>query len=337
MISVIVEPPAIVAYSSNDTPVLHTGQLKAARLSLPIKSDRSLIIAEEIENSVAQTPLSPEQQPSLAVTQHQGTFTLAQNPQTAGRAPSLQPTPSSPEETPFQPQRVPLQPLQETEQIYGSTPSITVLTPSAYGKFFGQASVGLGLQSRARFTNKADGVAGVSIGVGNPQQAVGLDIGLNVVDLDSFTDGTLSVKLHRRLPDDLAIAVGVNNAIRLGNTDGGSSGYGVVTKMFRLQDTVDKPWSRLYLSAGVGGGQFRSESDVNNRIDSLGVFGSAAVRVAQPVSAIAEWTGQDLTLGLSITPFRNLPLVITPAVTDITGNAGDGTRFILGIGYGASF
>ncbi|MBO1349159.1 MAG: hypothetical protein EBE86_018005 [Hormoscilla sp. GUM202] len=53
--------------------------------------------------------------------------------------------------------------------------------------------------------------------------------------------------------------------------------------------------------------------------------------------AIAEWTGQDLTVGISVVPFQNLPLVITPAVTDITGNAGDGSRFILGIGYGFSF
>ncbi|WNN91672.1 hypothetical protein [Gloeocapsopsis dulcis] len=35
--------------------------------------------------------------------------------------------------------------------------------------------------------------------------------------------------------------------------------------------------------------------------------------------------------------FSTTPLVITPAIADVTGNAGDGTRFILGVGYAISF
>jgi hypothetical protein len=61
------------------------------------------------------------------------------------------------------------------------------------------------------------------------------------------------------------------------------------------------------------------------------------LRVAEPVNLIAEWTGQDLNLGVSIVPFREIPLVITPALADVTNNAGDGARFVLGIGYGFSF
>ncbi|MBC6417649.1 MAG: hypothetical protein GDA44_02060 [Prochloron sp. SP5CPC1] len=95
--------------------------------------------------------------------------------------------------------------------------------------------------------------------------------------------------------------------------------------------------STIHLSLGLGGGQFRSESDIVNEQDSLGVFTSVAVRLAEPVSAILEWTGQDMTLGFSYVPFRNLPLTLVPAITDITGSAGDGTRFIFGIGYGFSF
>jgi hypothetical protein len=68
----------------------------------------------------------------------------------------------------------------------------------------------------------------------------------------------------------------------------------------------------------------------------INVFGSVGVRVARPVSAILEWTGQDLAAGVSIAPFDNFPLVITPAVRDITG-AGDGARFILGAGVALNF
>ncbi|WP_016948994.1 hypothetical protein [Anabaena sp. PCC 7108] len=244
--------------------------------------------------------------------------------------------PSYPEQKPFKPQKLPLV-LEKNKTQLLSSPSITMLTPSAYGKSWGRASIAVGFQSRARFTDKADGVLGVGIGLGDANKSVGLDVNIGIVDLDSFQDGNISFKLHRRLPNDLAVAVGVKNFVTFGDTDGGTSGYGVITKMFRLQDSDSKPFSRLYVSAGVGGGQFRSESDINKNIDTVGVFGSAAMQVAKPVSAIIEWSGQDLGLGLSVTPFPKIPLVITPGISDITGNAGDGSRFILGVGYSISF
>lgn len=261
--------------------------------------------------------------------------TTEQTSQPAGQQP-LQIEPAYPEQKPFQPQKIPaFFRRKKTSQL--TSPGITIQTPSAFGKSWGSASIGLGLQSRTRFTDTADGVIGFGIGLGDAQKSVGLDINVGIVDLNNLQDGTVSFKFHRRLPEDFAVAFGVKNFVTFGETDGGTSAYGVVTKMFRLQDSDRKSFSRLYVSAGIGGGQYRSESDIQNNIDSLGVFGSVALRVAQPVNAIAEWTGQDLTLGLSITPFKNTSLVITPAVTDITGNAGDGSRFIFGIGYGVSF
>jgi hypothetical protein len=256
-----------------------------------------------------------------------------------GTAPSLSPQPSTPQAQPFQPQNLPLSPIEMGRQRDRVAPSITVITPSAYGKSWGNLSVGLGLQTRTRFTNEADGVLGIGIGLGDEQKWVGLDIGITITDLLGTTaqDGTVSFKLHRQLPHDFSIAVGVQNAIAWGNTDGGRSPYGVVTKRFNLQDSVNEPFSQLYVSAGVGSGQFRGEFEIQNDLDSIDVFGSVAVRVVEPVSAIAEWTGQDVTIGLSVAPFRNIPLVITPAVTDITGSAGDGSRFILGIGYLITF
>lgn len=268
-----------------------------------------------------------------------GTSPIAQSLAQGGTKPRLQTEPTRPEEQPFEPKNVPLEPLQATNRKAPSAPGISILTPSAYGQSWGSASIGVGLQSRTRFSEKPDGVLGLGIGLGNAQKSVGLDIGLTFVDLIGNTaqDGTVSLKLHRRLPEDFAVAVGVKNLIRFGDTDSGTGYYGVVTKRFGLQEDVQKPFSQVFVSAGVGSGQFRSELDISQDRDSVGIFGSVAVRVAEPVSAIAEWSGQDLTLGLSIVPLRDIPLVITPAVTDITGNAGDGSRFILGIGYAISF
>jgi hypothetical protein len=152
-----------------------------------------------------------------------------------------------------------------------------------------------------------------------------------------FGSGGFNVKVHRRLPNDFAIAAGWNGFVNLGDgNDFEDSLYGVVSKVIRTREDINKPFSRIALTAGVGNGMFRSEDAVADDDDTIGVFGNVAVRVARPVSFIAEWSGQDLGLGLSVAPFENIPLVITPAVRDITG-AGDGARFVLGTGLAFKF
>lgn len=260
-------------------------------------------------------------------------------PQPAGVSPSLETQPSQPQQPPFQPQNLPVIPTESlvTPQQYRTSPSITIITPSGYGKSWGNLSAGLGLQARTRYTDRADGVLGFGFGLGDPRRSAGLDVGIIISDLDTLEDGTISLKLHRLLPHDLAVAVGVQNAIEWGFNDSGRSFYGVLTKRFNLQESAAQPFRQVYVSAGIGDGQFRSQSEIDRNINAVGFFGSIAVRVIEPVNAIAEWTGQDLTIGLSIIPLKNIPFVITPAITDIAGTAGDGSRLILGVGYLISF
>lgn len=256
---------------------------------------------------------------------------------TGGEAPSLH-QPSQPGQAPFQPRRIPLRPRNAPKKGYAASPGITTTTPSAYGKGWGSTGIGVGYQARTRFKGAADGGIGLGFGLGDARKLVGLDVGVSFLDLSDFGNrGSFNFKLHRVVANNLAIAVGWQNAVVWGFTDAGNSIYGVATRRFDLKDSLEKPFSRLYVSAGVGNGQYRSESDINKDIDSVGVFGSVALRVAEPVSAIAEWTGQDLTLGVSYVPFKNIPLVVTPAVTDITHNAGDGARLIMSVGYGFTF
>ncbi|MBP0017782.1 MAG: hypothetical protein J7647_09515 [Cyanobacteria bacterium SBLK] len=241
---------------------------------------------------------------------------------------------------PFQPETLPLLPREEVKppSSYRVSPSITVGTPSAYGASWGNAAIGIGLQSRTRFSEIADGVLGFKIGFGDAAESIGTEISLTLVDLDSlFSDGALSFKIHRALPEDFNIAVGVQGATSFGTTDGGSSVYGVLTKRFHLSRNPQDLFSQLHFSVGVGDGQFRSEDNVIEGIDSVGFFGSTSIRVAEWSSAIAEWTGQDLTIGFSFVPFPDIPLVIVPAITDITGTAGDGTRFLFSAGYSFQF
>ncbi|MCT7949874.1 hypothetical protein NG798_08750 [Ancylothrix sp. C2] len=213
-------------------------------------------------------------------------------------------------------------------------------TPTAFGASWGRTFAGIGFQGRTRYTDDADGSISVGMGFGDAQKSVGVEVTLAVLSLlgdDAFERGGFSFKVHRQLPENFAVALGIENAIVWGETDAGSSVYGVVSKIFPLKEKASEPFSQITASLGLGGGRFRSENDINNDEGSVNIFGSIGVRVAEPVSIIADWTGQDLTLGASIAPFKDIPLVITPAIADITGNAGDGARFILGIGYNYSF
>jgi hypothetical protein len=336
--SLAVFPPAIV-FQISDSDVRLSPSPSPQETSLPstlIHSDQSPVSATDIQDlRYISAALAKSMIGTFTIAQSLAQESLAQG----GTKPRLNTEPSRPEQQPFAPQNLPLESVQPNTRKATLSPGISILTPSAYGQSWGSASIGVGLQSRTRFTEKGDGVVGIGLGLGDAQKIVGLDIGLTFVDLIGNTaqDGTVSLKLHRRLPEDFAVAVGVKNLIRFGATDSGTGYYGVVTKRFSLQEDVKQPLSQIFVSAGVGSGQFRSELDISEDRNSVGVFGSVAVRMAEPISAIAEWSGQDLTLGLSIAPFRDVPLVVTPAITDITGKAGDGSRFIFGIGYGMSF
>ncbi|MCT7948998.1 hypothetical protein NG798_04290 [Ancylothrix sp. C2] len=267
----------------------------------------------------------------------------AQTPpsENGGSAPTLSPVPVTPGIEPFQPEKIPLRPSarQQDRQRYVSSPGTTIVTPSGYGKSWGSAGIGIGFQGRTRFTEQSDGAIGLSAGFGNPQKTVGFDVGVSIFNLnDGFADrGSISLKLHRSFPENWAVAIGWQNALVWGESDAGTSLYAVTSKMFKLKENTNQAFSQLYLSAGIGTGQYRTETQIQDDIETIGVFGSAALRVAEPVNLIAEWTGQDLNLGVSIVPFPEIPLVITPALADVTNNAGDGARFVLGIGYGFSF
>ncbi len=223
----------------------------------------------------------------------------------------------------------------ESETEYEGAPALTLSNPSGYGADQLRGFVSGSFQERTRYSDTSDGTLGVGIGLGNAQESVGVQLSYTIASFGSnrdFGTGGLNAKLHHQFADGWSVAAGWEGFATIGDeVDFEDSIYGAVTHIIRTNPDLDTPFSRLALTAGVGNGRFRSEDDFNDDADTLGVFGSVALRVARPVSAIVEWTGQDLSAGLSIAPIRNVPLVITPALRDITG-AGDGARFVLGVG-----
>ncbi|MGB3207684.1 MAG: S-layer homology domain-containing protein, partial [Crinalium sp.] len=225
-------------------------------------------------------------------------------------------------------------------QIFLSSPSYSGGSPSGFGLNFGDAFLGVGGVERTRFTQTADAGISAGFGLGDSARYLGLEIVPTISSLtgdDAFQAGSVDFKVHRLLGPNLSIAGGIENLVQFGNQDIDPSGYGVISKIFNLRPSTASAFSRLYTSVGAGGGRFRSEDDIDNGNDTINVFGTVGVRVLEPVSAFADWTGQDLNVGLSLSPFRQIPLVITPSLQDVTGTAGDGSRFALSLGYSLSF
>jgi hypothetical protein len=219
-------------------------------------------------------------------------------------------------------------------------PAGSISVPTGFGVEWGEIFVGAAYQARTRYTSDPD--AGLVIGTGiGSRHLLALEVALTsystVRDGGPGETGGLSFKLHRSLPNDAGIAAGYENARTWGGSDADPTLFVVASKVVRRTRRPNAWLDAGVLTLGVGNGRFRSEdADMAGR-ETLNVFGAVGVRVTELVSVAADWTGQDVNAGFSITPFRRVPLVITPAFADILGTAGDGARFILSVGYGVGF
>jgi hypothetical protein len=232
---------------------------------------------------------------------------------------------------------------------FGLSPALSISNPVGFGADGGVGFLSGSYQARTRGGSTSDGELGIGLGLFDATSAVGLELSYSINTFGSshgFGSGGFNAKLHKRF-GDAALAVGWNRFanITFGNNGGASdypsnSYYAVATQVIRTTEEIDSFLSRISLSAGVGGGQFLSYDTTRTNLNAGGVnaFGSAAFRLAKPISAVVEWTGQDLAAGLSITPFGDgFPLVITPAFRDISGINNQTARFVLGVGTAFKF
>ena len=105
----------------------------------------------------------------------------------------------------------------------------------------------------------------------------------------------------------------------------------MLSKVFQLRSNSRGIFGLLSASAGIGNDRFLPEDAFRRNENGVNVFGSIGVRLHPSLNAIANWTGQDLGIGLSISPFHQIPVIITPALMDVIGTAGDGARFSVSI------
>jgi hypothetical protein len=227
-------------------------------------------------------------------------------------------------------------------------PGTSTGSPIAFGANWGDVYAGASLQAPIRYSNATDGALTVGMGFADATNIVGIDVGLTALSTVRSGVGNrmgLSAKVDKIFGDNWGVAVGVEN-IYLNNkpVDGNASVYGVVSKVFGLEGTFMSDFRSLTLSAGVGNEDFRLERDVRAGNKTVAPFGSAALRIWDQLSLIVDWPGQDLDVGLSIVPFKDFPLVFTPAIVDVTGSAGAfqrpemvRPRFTLGVGMAVKF
>ncbi len=242
--------------------------------------------------------------------------------------------------------------LQQSEDSnpYLGSPALTLANPTGFGAANNTGFFGLSYQARIR-PSQTDSDAGAVIGIGlfDPRDVAGLELSYTAASLNGrtrpFGSGGFNAKIHHRFTDDLSVAVGYNGFANIGQSntvpgftnDFTGSLYAAATQIFRTQDDINAPFSRIALTVGAGNGQYRTVPTILLNNGGVGVFSSLAFRIAQPVSAIVEWTGQDLAAAVSFVPFAGIPFYITPGVRDLAGEGLNGSRFVLGTGFSFKF
>jgi hypothetical protein len=234
----------------------------------------------------------------------------------------------------------PAPPAPPPVHISSMFPGITLLSPSAFAADGWTIFAGAGFQERTRFTNDSDGAAWVGAGLGDSRKYVGLEVTaatFSTINSGFFDRVGFSALLHRQIGGNSAIGVGVENfeIINGDESDTEVGVFGVASHIFPLRSDPRKPFSMITATIGVGNGRFRFEDDIFDDDETVNVFGAVSIHPIRAVAIIADWYGQDLAVGFSIAPFPNFPIVVVPAIADLTNNAGDGARFLLAatVGY----
>jgi hypothetical protein len=210
-------------------------------------------------------------------------------------------------------------------------------SPLAYGASWGNVGVGFFGQTLG---NTEDGGLGFLMGLGDAKKAVGLEASMTLSSLlddqggdGGFGDnGSFSLKAHTALPGGAAFAVGVSNFGRFGDANDASksSVFAVASKAIPL--SMGGSTKTLVLNLGVGDNGFVDPGE-----EGAGPFGSAAFYFTPQISAIVDYTGRFTNIGVSVAPFKQLPLSVTLGAINVGSSNGADTEFGGSIGYGFKF
>jgi S-layer homology domain len=223
-----------------------------------------------------------------------------------------------------------------------------IAVPSAFGANWGDAFIGFGTQNNIpalgqgspRVTGRDATTVGAGFGIGDARNAVGLETSYTTSGSFGnrlFNQSGVNFKLHKVLADNVAVAVGWDNAIRSGynaTNDPGSTVYGVVTGVMPIGDT-----SNITASVGLGNGRFRNSREILLDKQSTNLFGSLGFRVSENIALVGDYNGRNFDLGLPLTLKLSdgVGVQVTPSLLDVGNNNVSGSRFGLSGGLGIKF
>jgi len=217
-------------------------------------------------------------------------------------------------------------------------------SPMAFGADWGSVGVGVFAQTLSKSVTgtRGDGSAGVAFGLGDADRYVGFETAVAIADLTTYNGnhfgdgGSLSFKLHTNLPGGAAFAVGVTNTARWGTVNGQrASVYAVGTKVFKIGSTSPHA---LIVNLGIGDEGFQELNTTTGLAKSgAGVFGSLAYYICPQISVIADYTGRFLNAGVSIAPFKTIPVTVTLGGVNLTDRYNTNPQAAISVGYGFQF
>ena len=212
-------------------------------------------------------------------------------------------------------------------------PGVAASSPIGFGPRQGDVFAGLGYQAKT-VNGDDDGALSVGGGFLNPEEMVGIEAVLT--SLSTVRSGFGSrlvggVKVHK-IVSGWGLGLGVEGIYLNGNDfDTKPSVYLAGTRVLNVRQGAST-FNSATINLGLGNGRFQSAEDFAADKSGVGFFLSSSIRMNDWSSAILDYTGAQVNLALSFAPLKNLPLVITPSMNDITGEAGDKARLSLGAG-----
>ncbi len=218
-------------------------------------------------------------------------------------------------------------------------PGSSLGAPSGLVSGWGSAFVAFGGLANTSSSDKTDGSLAFGMGVGDPIKSIGSVISLSIgsvsPDGGAGERGALSVSVGKFfVGPQLGVAIGAINVAGWNDiTDKPKhSAYLALTKIIPIEDHP------IIINAGVGTNAFADVQELDPESEA-GAFISAGVYLTPHISLIADYTSRILTLGTSILPVSDFPLIITMGAFDVNNRVpGDeGTTFVGSVAYSFTF
>lgn len=196
-------------------------------------------------------------------------------------------------------------------------PGFSLGAPSGMVSSWGSYFVALGGLTNTPRSDRTDGSASVGMGLGDPIKSIGSTLSLSIGSVDPGGSpgerGSFAISVGKFfVGPQLGIAIGGINVTGWNDitVKPKSSIYLSATKVIPFEDYP------VIITAGVGNNDFSDVQEIN-REDKTAAFAAIAAYLSPHISLIVDQTSGILTVGTSILPIADLPLVFTFGAFDV--------------------